>query len=490
MKNEGYERILKSSAITGGAQIIVMLAGFFRMKAAAVFIGPAGVGTLALFNQSIAFISALSSLGLNFSGTREVAVAEGSGDLEKLSTVIRSLRILVIATGLLGAFICIALSSQLSRWAFGDTSQENTFVFLGIVLFLTEISTGQSALLRGLGKIKELALQSIVTALASSMLAIACYWTWGLKGILPSLIASATIVLIGSWWYARKVKTAHTTLTARDVFQEGVNLLPMGFSFVWCAVVGSSVTLLIGTSIRETLGISGNGYYQAAFAMSGIGVSFILGAMGQDFFPRLSSVIQDKAAAAQLINEQTEVGILLSTGCVAGMITFSDLLITLFYAPEFAPAAAAMPWFLIGCYCRIAAYPLSYVLIAKGAPIKHAAISTTFELIYLALSLLGLKTYGLPGLAAGFLVFNAAYLIALIFITRREIKFTHSKQSGLLMISGFLVLFLAVLSGKVVGTALTALCMLISTRELTKRLGNDHRLARLIKKITPSWMLK
>ena len=46
-----YRTILRSSAIVGGAQVVNILSGLLKMKAAAILLGPAGVGLVGLYQN-------------------------------------------------------------------------------------------------------------------------------------------------------------------------------------------------------------------------------------------------------------------------------------------------------------------------------------------------------------------------------------------------------------------------------------------------------
>ena len=48
-----FARILRSSALMGGAQIIVLAAAFVRAKAIALILGASGVGLIGIFNAFI-----------------------------------------------------------------------------------------------------------------------------------------------------------------------------------------------------------------------------------------------------------------------------------------------------------------------------------------------------------------------------------------------------------------------------------------------------
>ena len=94
-------------------------------------------------------------------------------------------------------------------------------------------------------------------------------------------------------------------------------------------------------------GVEAAGLYQAAWAISGLYVTVVLQSMGTDFYPRLAGVIQDSAAVTRLVNEQTQVSLLLAGPGVIATITFSHLVVIAFYSVEFTAAPGLMRWLCI-----------------------------------------------------------------------------------------------------------------------------------------------
>ena len=84
-------------------------------------------------------------------------------------------------------------------------------------------------------------------------------------------------------------------------------------------------------------GIESAGYYQAAWALSGLFAGFVLGAMGADFYPRLSGLIHDREAAIRAVNEQTEIGVLLALPGLLATLALAPWVIHAFYTKEFVP---------------------------------------------------------------------------------------------------------------------------------------------------------
>ena len=85
-------QILKSTAVFGSAQIIIVLVGIFRTKILAILLGPIGVGISGLYQSVLDLFKTASGLGLGYSGVRDIAEASATKNNNRISVVILTLR--------------------------------------------------------------------------------------------------------------------------------------------------------------------------------------------------------------------------------------------------------------------------------------------------------------------------------------------------------------------------------------------------------------
>src|SRR5438105_3040398 len=79
MSDSSYRTILRASSITGGAQLINIITSIAKMKAAAVLLGPAGVGLVGLYMNLMQTASSIAALGIGGVGTRQIAAVHSEG---------------------------------------------------------------------------------------------------------------------------------------------------------------------------------------------------------------------------------------------------------------------------------------------------------------------------------------------------------------------------------------------------------------------------
>ncbi len=136
---------------------------------------------------------------------------------------------------------------------------------------------------------------------------------------------------------------------------------------------------------------------------------FILNAMGQDFYPRLTSVASDNTSVNLLVNEQTEVGILLALPGLLTTLAFSPLVIQIFYTEKFIAAAEMLPWFVLGIFGRVISWPLGFIQMAKGASRIFAGTETASHALHLLFIWIGLKYFGILGMGVAFATLSACH---------------------------------------------------------------------------------
>lgn len=482
-----YGQILKSSSIIGGAQGINYLIGMVRTKVVAILLGPSGVGLVGLYVSATSLVGAFSGLGLASSGVREVAEAHGSGDACRVARMIQTLRRACWITGFLGWLLTVALAYPLSLWTFGTGERTLAVAVLGSTLLIASISGGQSALLQGTRRIGDLARLNVLSVIVGTVVAVGLYAWLGERGIVPVLIATAVVNLAFSWWFARQVTLEPVEMDWAETWRNSRRLLSLGLAFMGSGLFTAAVTLGVRAMIVRDLGLDANGVYQAAWALSGMFAGFILGAMGTDFYPRLTAAASDDAEMNRLINEQTEIGILLALPGLLGTLAFAPWVMQIFYSSKFVSGAELLPWFVLGVFGQVMSWPMGFALAAKGASGWYLAVECIANTLRLGLSVLLLRWLGLWGIALAMPLLYVIHTLILLWVCRRLTRFSWTSSSIKLLTLSFGVIFMGFLANKglrgylglAAGSFLTAGACLISIRGLALRLGPEHRIVQM-----------
>lgn len=472
----------------GGAQALNYLVSLFRIKIVAVLLGPSGVGLVGLYSSAMSLLGATSGLGIGSSAVREVVQAQGNDNSDEVSRTVKALRRACLATGVLGWLLAIVLSNYVSVWISGVKDHALALGILGATLLVGAISSGQIALLQGLRRIGDIARINVLSVLVSTVLAIALYALLGAQGIVPVLLTTALINLGFSFWFSSRIHLAPVEVSFAETLTRTKRLIGLGTAFMWSAVLTTGLDMLARSIITHTSGLDSAGIYQAAWGLSGMFAAFILGAMGTDFYPRLTGVIHHRQKTVRAVNEQTEIGILLALPGLLATLAFAPLIIHAFYSKQFLPAALLLPWMVLGVFGRVISWPLGFIQLAMGASRWFVATETIFSAIQ-AMLLFGLVTkYGAIGAAYAFALTYGLYALCMVWVGHRLIGFAWSSSvKRLLMLSSLsicisLTLPLLMPQGPstVIAGLITVTGTLISIRGLAKRLGAESKLVKLL----------
>lgn len=487
-----YAQILKSSSIIGGAAVIGLLLGMVRIKFTALLIGAVGTGLTANFSALQGFIGTLAGLGIQSSAVREVASAYAEGDQQKIAETVITLHRLCLLSGLLGMTTMILLSPLLSQITFGTTQYQLHIAGIGVVILLANMTGGQMALLQGTRRIPEMARIQIISAIIGTVVSISFYYWLGLSGIVPALVAMALCTLILSLRFARLVPVNKTQITWMQSLRAAKGMVRLGLAMMWTVLLGSAVNFATITLITQQFNLQAVGIYSCAFALSGMFVNYVLGAMSADYYPRLVGVAFDKESINRLVNEQIEIGLLLAAPGLLATMTLSPLIIHFFYTEEFLPAVGLMQLLIFGCLGRVISWPLGYVSLALGKSKWYLAVETAAEFTHFLLIVIGIFFYKeITAVAVAFpvltVITTSMYLFATHYLTNFKWSFAAksliAKLLTLFAIVFGLIQIMSDIESTIFGVGVTIVTILFSLRGLVARLGERNKILNRVMKI-------
>lgn len=386
--------------------------GVIRTKAMAVMLGPAGFGLMGLYSSIIDLALAVASMGIGNSGVRQIAESAGSNDEARIARTVIVLRRTAVILGILGALFVVVFAQPLSSLTFGTDQHAGAVALLGLAVFFRAVAAGQGALIQGLRRIHDLAVMGVLGALLGALISIILVYLWGEQGVAPSLVAGAAMGSLISWWYSRKVKIKYPVMTAREVKHEATSLLKLGFAFMVSGLLMMGAAYAVRAMVVRTEGYDAAGFYTAAWTLGGLYVGIILQAMGADFYPRLVAAANDNPRCNRLVNEQTQVSLLLAGPGVIATIVLAPIVIALFYSSKFLEAVDVLRWICLGIALRVITWPMGYIIIAKNRQVVFIVTEVVWTAANLVLTWSLVKAHALSG--AGVAFFGAYLLHALL----------------------------------------------------------------------------
>jgi enterobacterial common antigen flippase len=428
-KSHSYGQILKSSALVGGSSVANIAIGIVRTKAMAILLGPAGFGLIGLYSSIVDLTQSIAGLGVNSSGVRQIAEAAGTGDTERIGQTAAVLKRTSIVLGVLGAVLLLLFSSQVSALTFGSRKYAGAVSLLSVAVFFRLVSGGQGALIQGMRRIADLAKMNVLGALFGMLISVPMVYFFREKGIVPALIAVAGMTIFTSWWYSRKIRVPTPLATMQEVRREAAPLLKLGIAFMASGLMTMGGAYAVRILVLRTLGLEATGLYQSAWTLGGLYVGFILQAMGADFYPRLTAVANDNAACNRLVNEQARVGLLLAGPGVIATLTFTPLIIALFYSAKFHGAVEILRWICLGATLQVITYPMGFIIVAKGRQNLFLLSDVAWTVVYVALAWIGVKLFGVKGAGMAFFGSYTFHFLVTYPIARHLSRFRWSAEN-------------------------------------------------------------
>jgi enterobacterial common antigen flippase len=442
-----YRQILDSSAIIGGSAVVTTATAILRAKVMALMLGPGGMGLMGLYSSIVEFTESIAELGVNSSGVRQMAEAVGSGDMSRVARTAAVLRRTSAVLGLIGGLVLLVFCRPIAEWTFGSPQFALPVACLSLAVLFRLVSNGHSALIQGMRRIPDLARIGVLSALVGTIGTITLVYFFRTSGVLPSLLFSAALTLVLAVWYSRKIEIPSATLAREDVRSEAGALLKLGAAFMLMSVLSTGTAYAIRIMVRDRLGLEAAGMYQSAWALGGVYVAFILQSMASDFYPRLTAVANNHPECNRIVNEQAHVSLLLAGPGLIGTITFAPLVLAIFYDKTFAGAVEPLRWICLGMALRIIAWPMGYIIVAKGERKLLVFTEVAAAVVHLALGFTLIRYFGLAGATMGFFGLYVWHGLFVYVIVRKLSGFRWSvatRRTGVLYLWLIAMVFCAV----------------------------------------------
>lgn len=436
-----YSKILKSTGLLGSVQLLSVLISVVRNKAAAVLIGTVGMGLSDLYARTIELLANSTNFGLAVSGVRRLSVLHEAGDRRAVAHHVRLLRTWIFLAALLGALLTAALAPLVSLWMGGDLSHTGSVLLLAPAVALTTLTGGEIAVLRGIRRLKSIAVTSVLVAGCTLLIAVPLYLLWGLRSvtwvILLTTAATFAVQLAATW---RSFPYRISPLRSRFV-RSGLPLLRLGMGYIAAGICSSGAEMLVRTTLtRSAGGLQAAGLYAVGLTLTVSYARMVFVAMDADYFPRLSAACADRGRQNATVNAQIDVLVLLMTPLLLLLALCLPFLVRLLYSSEFLPVMpmvlAALPYM----YFKAVYAPAAYLSLAHGDSVTYVVMEVLYDAVFIVAVVAGYRLGGLLGAGIGLSVANACDLCFIHLTYRRRYGLRlHRATLQLVVVQGLLL---------------------------------------------------
>jgi O-antigen/teichoic acid export membrane protein len=491
MRDQSYSQIFKSTSLFGGVQVFTIIISIIKSKLIAILLGPMGIGIAGLLNSTLSLITSFTNFSLERSAVKNIAVSYSSSDLNKISAVVYILKKLVWITGLLGSLLTFIFSSYLSKLTFENTDYSIAFKFLSITILFNQISSGQLAVLRGMHKLSYMAKASLYGAISGLIFSIPLYYFLGIKGITPAIIVASFFSLIISMFFSKKVYLKSTKVTPEHFLKEGKEMLSVGIILSLSTLANIITSYILKIYIRSAGSISDVGLYDAGFIIVNSYFGILFTALTTDYYPRLAGIANDNKKASILMNQQSEMSLLLLSPILVFFLIFANPIILLLYSSQFININYMILWAALGIFLKAASWSLGIIFISKG-DVKTLLITELLSnTVILGSGILCYKTWGIEGLGISFLISFLYTFIQIFLIVKRKYNFSFTSDYYRIFFSQFSIGLLAFMVSRynqsravlyLTGTFFIIVSTLISIIFLNQRINIVEIIRKVLKK--------
>ena len=483
-KNHIYKQIIKYIGIFSSIQGLSVLTGVIRNKITALLLGTEGMGMMSLLNTTVIFMSQATGMGLSFSGVREIAACKERGDQEGVERCAAVIRAWTILTAVIGVAVCILSFRWIDKLTFTWGDHSLHYLLLSPALALMAITAGETAILKGLHRLKALAVIQMITAFGALVITAPLLYFFNQAAIVPiiGLIAMVTMIAtifysfatvkprIGNWrmWYGRW----------KRLIAEGRPMVRIGLAFVTAMAIGSASELIIRAYLNVKADLDTVGLYNAGYLLAITYAGLFFTSLESDYYPRLSAVNNDITKINQLVNYQTEVSLTLISPMMCVFILLLPTIVPVLFSEKFNAAIPMAQATALTMMCKSACLPVSYVMLAKGDSRIYIFLESLSYLMTIAGVIAGYTYGGLTGTGVGLTMAYAAELT----INSVCLHFRYGlKQSGKLItyFASHVAMVGAVYASTYIpddvtrwstGTGITAICAAYSAKSLKSNL--------------------
>lgn len=447
MKNTNrnfYKSILKTTSAFGVFQLLRIIIRLFVGKISAIFLGPAGMGLIGLIENTLNLISSITGFGLTISGVRQVALDDDGTD--KVNETISLLNKLALYTGLLGAFTVVLFSPFLSQFIFGTFERYYWFLILSIYFVFFSISSINNTILQGKRKLKLLLVSNFIVTVLTAILSYILYASFKEIAIVPVFLITSFLSMVVSIYALKKVFKNPVTISFKEMIEKSKPLIKTGMLLSVNVIFGQICYYLIRFFLKEQdSSIEVLGFFEVTnvFLVSYLGLVFA--AMGNDYYPKLTSFSVDKVSFNKLVNEQIQVALLIVTPIILFFYVFKEFIIQKLYTVEFLPVIEILTIGLFAIVLKAIMWPLGFIPLALNDNKEYFRQNIAGDMLNVILTVVLYNFLGLKGIGLAVVINFTLFILYLSILSIRKYKFSYELSTLWIGIVSILFGLLAIL---------------------------------------------
>ncbi|WP_027482708.1 oligosaccharide flippase family protein [Deinococcus pimensis] len=413
-------RILRATASLGASSLVTIALSTLRYKFIALDLGANGLGLLGLLSTALSTLLVLFGLGLGNAGIRFIAVSKDEDE-----DVARARRHGLLwgsaALSLLGALAVAGAAPLIGPHLLPGTSSTQLTLWLAVTLGVSILAAGVLALLNGLERLSLVARANALGALLGTAVFLGLLWALPGQALAAAFVAPPLFTLLVALVYAAPYVRGRSA--PREAWIALVPMIRLGVPFALSLLAGTAAQYASRLLVERRLGLEEVGHMQAAWTVANVYLGFVLGAMGSEYFPRLSRAAAQVTQLNVMVRQQIRLVLLLGGPVLLLLIAFAPLIIGVLYAPSFASAVTVLRWQAVGDLAKLVSWAVAFVLLARENRRAYLVVELLWSAVFLGALAVLVAPFGLQAVGLAYLLAYLAYMIATLVACRAETGF-------------------------------------------------------------------
>lgn len=411
--------LAKTTLLSSINTFVRMAAGLLSVKAMAIFVGPSGVAYFGQFQSVLTLTNNLSNFGIGQGVIKYTA--EYQNNAQELKKLFRTSTMVSLVASVLVSIFILLFAQTLSKQVFGHTNFTDVFYTLGIAVLFYAFNQILTSVLNGFRLIEKLVKAKIISAISGLIVTLIFIYFDGLRGAVYALIIAqglgfTSLILLSKkqWWFNLK------------------NFFGKADSKVTKALLGFSIVSLISLLLLhfrqlflrdyliENFSANEAGYWQAMWKISEVYLMVVTSALSMYYLPKLSQISDPKEIQFEIFKGfKTILPIVVGSSIVIYILRAT--VISILFTAEFSSITNLFLYQLIGDVLKIAAWLISFVMVAKAMTKAYLITEIIFISLFGILAVLLSKQAGAEGYTLAFAITYALYFITMLIMFKNLI---------------------------------------------------------------------
>jgi O-antigen/teichoic acid export membrane protein len=428
--------LFRATAILSSSSVISILLSLVSAKVMALYLHAEGYGYYGLLQSFVAVSALVAGMGMATGIVRLGAAHASQNDAVRISSLRRASWLLFAALSASIEIVLFVTRKSISQLVLGRADRGGTILLMGAAILFIAAANLQVGTLNSYHRVGALAKYGVFNTLLSSGIGITSVILWKAEGIPVAIVSGAVVTWSVSQVYTSREIGRAVNVPFCDVLADVKAFIRFGVPYTASMFVGTGVQLLLPILVLHLLNAESVGYYRAAYGISVGYLGFLITAMGQDYYPRLSAAANDPARTSSLINTQHRLVMLLVIPIILGTLALVPYLVPLIYSSKFQPTVGILEWQLIGDLFKFSSWTMSFAILARANSLTYFLVECAGGIATLGTTWVFVRWFGLPGLGVSFLATYVIYYGVVWWTIRREIRLRWTMMNCALMLSG------------------------------------------------------